>query len=98
MKAIGAKNSDVLMIFLIESGLLGLVGGIVGAIIGLSMAWGVSGAASAALGDIGLKVSLNYPLLLSAVSFSFFIGIASGVMPAMQASKLKPVDALRGTV
>ena len=95
MKAIGAKNKDVLWIFLIESGLLGLVGGIVGALIGLGGAIGISNIANNALGSELFKVSVSYPLLIGAVSFSFILGILFGVLPALQASKLKPVDALR---
>jgi len=96
MKAIGAKNKDVLSIFLIESGLLGLVGGIVGAIIGLLAALGISSIANQALGGGDLfLVEISYPLLLGAISFSFFVGILSGIIPAIQASKLKVVDALR---
>jgi len=95
MKAIGATNKDVLYIFLIESGLLGLVGGIVGAIIGLGVALGASSVASQALGAGLFQVVISYPLLIGAVSFSFFVGIISGILPAIQASKLKVVDALR---
>jgi len=96
MKAIGAKNKDILWIFLIESGLLGLVGGVVGALIGLGGALGISAVANSALGTDLFKVSIDYLLLIGAVSFSFVIGIIFGVFPALQASKLKPVDALRG--
>jgi len=95
MKAVGARNSDVMKIFLIESGLLGLVGGIVGAVIGLLLAFGVSGAANAAFGSVILKVTLSWPLLLLSIAFSLIIGVVSGISPAIQASKLKPVEALR---
>ena len=96
MKAVGAKNKDVLMIFLIEAGLLGLVGGIIGALIGLGIALGASAAANQALGADLVKVAISYPLLLGAVAFSFSVGVISGILPAIQASKLKVVDALRG--
>ena len=95
MKAIGAKNREILYIFLIESGLLGLVGGIAGALIGLGGALAISGLANQALGADLFIVSISYPLLLSAVSFSFFVGVLSGILPAIQASKLNVVDALR---
>jgi putative ABC transport system permease protein len=95
MKAVGARNQDVLAIFLIESGLLGLVGGIVGAAIGLGFAFLVQGVAGSALGGIDLGVKISYPLLIGAISFSFLIGVFSGVLPAMQASRLNVVDALR---
>jgi len=95
MKAIGAKNSDITWIFLIESGLLGLVGGIVGALIGLGIALLIGAVADSALGQDLFRIQINYALLIGAVTFSFVIGIISGVAPAIQASKLKPVEALR---
>ena len=95
MKAIGAKNRDILSIFLIESGLLGLVGGIVGALIGLGGAFFASGLANQAIGSDLFKVSISYPLIFGSVAFSFFVGVMSGIFPAVQASKLNVVDALR---
>ena len=95
MKAIGGKNKDILMIFLIESGLLGLVGGIIGALIGMGLAIGVSSAAGQFLGGIDLKIVLSWPLIISAILFSFLVGVCSGIFPALQASRLKPVEALR---
>jgi len=95
MKAVGARNRDILYIFLIESGMLGLVGGIAGAIIGLGGSLLVSGVANQALGGDLFKVAISYPLLFGAVSFSFVVGVASGIIPAIQASKLNVVDALR---
>ncbi|MFH1326786.1 MAG: ABC transporter permease [archaeon] len=95
MKAIGAKNKDVLYIFLIEAGLLGLVGGIVGALIGLGGALGISNIANQALGGDLFVVAVSFPLLIGAISFSFLVGIISGILPAIQASKLNVVDALR---
>ncbi len=95
MKAIGAKNQDIVVIFLIESGLLGLVGGIIGALIGLGLAFGVANAANAALGNVIFKVTLSLPLLIGAVFFSLFIGILSGIFPAREASSLHPGEALR---
>ena len=95
MKAIGAKNKDVLMVFLIESGLLGLVGGIVGALIGLGAAIGISSIVNQSLGGSLFLVTVSYPLLIGSVSFAFVVGVISGILPAIQASKLNVVDALR---
>ena len=93
MTAIGAKNSDILKIFLIESSLLGLVGGIIGIALGLGLGFLVSTIASYAL--IELPVTISYSLLFLALGFSLFIGTLSGIVPAIQASKLNPVEALR---
>jgi putative ABC transport system permease protein len=95
MKAIGAKNKDILIIFLIESGLLGLVGGIVGALVGIGGALGIAALANQALGPGTFTINISYPLLIGAISFSFFVGIISGVLPSIQASKLNVVEALR---
>ncbi|MBW2986682.1 ABC transporter permease [Candidatus Woesearchaeota archaeon] len=94
MKAIGARNSDILLLFLIESGFLGLVGGTVGILIGMAMSKLVElAAAQAGLGI--LKAYFPWYLIVGALAFSFIIGSIAGVLPARQASKLKPVDALR---
>ncbi len=95
MKAIGAQNKDVLIIFLIESGLLGLVGGVVGALIGLGGAIGISAIANQALGGSLFLVTISYPLLIGSIAFAFIVGVVSGILPAIQASKLNVVDALR---
>lgn len=95
MKAIGAKNSDILWIFLFESGLLGLVGGAIGILIGVGLAKGTEYVATTALGTPFLQASLPLYLIVGALAFSFLIGTASGILPAMQAAKLKPADALR---
>jgi putative ABC transport system permease protein len=95
MKAVGARNSDILGIFVFEAGLLGLAGGIIGSIIGLGLAFLVTFIVSIAAPGLNLSVSPSYPLLFGAISFSFVIGVLSGLFPALQAANLKPVEALR---
>jgi len=94
MKAVGARNSDIMFIFLIESGLLGLVGGILGVTVGLGISKGVEVIAALA-GYSMLKASFNPFLIIGALAFSFIIGSISGLIPAKQAAELKPVEALR---
>jgi len=96
MKAVGAKNSDILIIFLIESGLLGLIGGLIGVAIGLGLAFSVSNAATSFFGEQIIKVQVSQTLVLSAILFSTGIGTLSGLLPAYQASRLSPAEALRG--
>jgi putative ABC transport system permease protein len=95
MKAVGAKNQDIFLIFLIESGLLGLVGGAIGILLGVGIGKGVEYIATVQLGTPYLTAVFGLPLILGALTFSFVVGAASGVLPAMQAAKLKPADALR---
>ena len=95
MKAIGAKNSDIFTIFLIESGILGLMGGLIGVLIGIGMSKSVEIISTNIYGITLIKASLNPYLIIGALMFSFVVGSISGVFPALQASKLKPIDALR---
>jgi len=94
MKAIGAKNSDVIKIFLIESSVLGLVGGVVGIILGIVMAKAVESAATTTI-MIPLKAYIGLDLIVGAILLSLVIGTLSGVLPARRAAQLEPVDALR---
>lgn len=96
MKSIGAKNSDILSIFLLESGLIGLIGGVVGVLIGMGLSFSISSAANNYFGSEIIKPIVSIPLIILAVNFAFLIGLLSGLVPSIQASKLKPVDALRG--
>ncbi len=95
MKAVGARNTDVLLLFLIESGLYGFVGGLVGIAFGLGLGKAVEVIASGYLGSDLLKASMSPTLILGALAFSFVLGCISGVAPARQASRLNPVQALR---
>jgi putative ABC transport system permease protein len=105
MKAIGAKNIYILSIFLLNSALIGLVGGIGGVILGFFVSTAISsmsGLSSSSIlpgrGVIGNFFSSTYvswDLILGALLFSVIIGVIAGLIPAYRASKLNPVDALR---
>ncbi|OGJ13363.1 hypothetical protein A3K82_00535 [Candidatus Pacearchaeota archaeon RBG_19FT_COMBO_34_9] len=95
MKAIGAKNTNILTIFLFEAGLIGLIGGVIGVSIGIGIAKATELIAMEALGTRWLKASANLSIYIGALIFAFLIGVISGTIPALRASKLKPVDALR---
>jgi len=94
MKAIGGKNSDVLLIFLLESGTLGLAGGVIGVGLGIGFSKLVELVAVATGTDL-LKAYFPWYLIVGALAFSFIVGTLSGILPARKAAKLKPVDALR---
>jgi putative ABC transport system permease protein len=97
LKALGATDNEVMKLFLIESGLFGLVGGVIGIIFGVLV--------SVIISEVGLRVIggpggaappvVTPELLIFALAFSVFVGVISGVMPARTAAKMNPVDALR---
>ncbi|MFH2020712.1 MAG: ABC transporter permease [archaeon] len=98
MKAIGARNGDILTIFILNAALIGLIGGVLGAIFGTilsGMLPSLMGSSDMMLSRLasGSFVSINS--IIMAISISVIIGIVAGLIPAYQASKLKPVDALR---
>lgn len=93
MKAIGARNKDILILFLIESGMIGFVGGALGVLLGSGLAYTV-GSFSQGIG-FTINIKLEPLVLIFGLLFAFVVGILAGVLPAYQASRLKPIDALR---
>ena len=87
-KAVGAKRKDILKQFLTESVTLSLIGGLIGVLLGLAGSRALAAATGA-----GTLVTLNSVLL--AFAFSAGIGIFFGIYPAIRASRLNPIDALK---
>jgi putative ABC transport system permease protein len=88
-KAVGAKRRDILLQFLIEAMILSLIGGLVGILIGASGTIGVTMAVE------DLKLHLSASTILMATGFSTAVGLFFGIYPAVRASRLNPIDALR---
>ena len=95
MKALGAKNSQILSLFLVESGLYGLGGGIIGVAIGIGFAKLTESLFILVVGPAFLVIEIDWLLIIGTLLFSFLIGCLSGIAPARSASKQKPVDSLR---
>jgi len=97
LKALGSTNGEILRLFVIESGLFGLVGGIIGVILGtlISLAMGAIGIIQMPMMRGGSSTLVTPQLVIIAIALSTIIGIASGIMPARAAARLKPVEALR---
>jgi len=94
MKAIGAKNSDIFYQFLIEAGLLGMVGGLAGIIFGMGIGYLGTFSINSFLGAT-TSPQINWPLIIITFIGSFVIGAISGIVPAIRAANQKPVEALR---
>ena len=87
-KAIGAKKKRILWQFLTESAVLTSLGGIIGVISGIVMAQLISAMTQ-------IPVAISVPAIVIAVVFSTLIGVVFGMLPAVQAANLNPIEALR---
>jgi putative ABC transport system permease protein len=87
-KALGAPPRIIRRQFLVESSLLGLLGGIAGTALGLLGAWLLPSA-------LGQPITVSLPAAAVAISVAVAVGIVSGVYPASRAARLAPIDALR---
>ena len=87
-KAVGARSRDILAQFLVESVIISLVGGAIGIALGM-----LGSAAISRLGNVPSVVSLSWVAI--AFGFAAAVGVFFGIYPAMQASRLDPIQALR---
>ena len=90
LKALGATRRDILVQFLLEAGLLALLGGIIGIVLGYGLALLISAVVP------GFPPA-HVPLwvVIAAAGFSALVGVVFGIMPASKAAGLDPIEALR---
>lgn len=89
LTALGATRARIRIIFLLESTVLSTLGGLTGLVVGAGIAWLLQLIIS------GLPVNIPWNYVAGALCISMLIGLMAGVVPAMRAAKLNPVDALR---
>ncbi len=94
MKAIGATDAMVLRIFLVESALIGALGGGIGLVLGAIISKAIEYVGQVYIGSSFITV-IDRKLVLGALGFSLLVGVLSGVYPAYKAAKLNPIEALR---
>lgn len=87
-KALGARTNSILLQFLSESGIITLMGGIIGILIGVF-------GAKIICSFMNLSASIDFMTILIATLFSSAVGIFFGIYPAKKAAKLSPIEALR---
>ncbi len=87
-RAVGAKKSDILLQFILESGFISIVGGIVGFILGI-------GLISTIYAISGLPKIYPSEYILLSILVSIITGFIAGIYPAFRASNIKPIEALR---
>jgi putative ABC transport system permease protein len=94
MKAIGAKNFFILKIFLLEGAIQGIMGGLIGVLIGYGIGR-LGGYLTTQLGVSMLQPRFPVSLFAESLILAFLMATISSILPAYQAAKLNPVDALR---
>ncbi|MCB9371084.1 ABC transporter permease [Candidatus Woesearchaeota archaeon] len=93
MKALGAENSDIRLLFLAESGVLGLTG----ALLGFMMAFALAKIASFGISTLGYTVPVffDWTFFALVIFVTTFFAMLFGTYPAIQASSVNPADNLR---
>ena len=97
LKAIGARDRDVRRVFLVEAGIIGLIGGVVGTLAGVAMALMLGGAVNRYLtqqGLAGVRATVPLGLLLASVLGSTVLALVAGVAPAQRAARLPAREAV----
>ena len=87
-KALGARKRKISSQFLTEAGVLTCIGGILGVLVGIGLAYMVSRVS-------GVPIFISWYIVAATVVFSFIVGLFFGAVPAVQAARLNPIDALR---
>jgi len=104
LKALGMKNRTVLLIFLCEAAIIGLLGSVIGVGVGLGLAelairvYNIGGFGvhqGGQVGSINIVPVLTPQVLLGAIAFGLLVSLVFALYPAWRASRLKPVEALR---
>ena len=96
MKAIGAKNRDVMVIFIMEGMLISAIGGIIGIVLGIVGAAGFSRASSGFMGGgLPLTPVITIASMVLALSVAIFVGVISSLYPAWKAARMSPIEAVR---
>ncbi|RZN43452.1 MAG: ABC transporter permease [Methanophagales archaeon ANME-1-THS] len=94
MKAIGAKNRNILTLFLLEAGVVSAVGGVCGCILGILAARAISFGIQTAF-DVEIVAIVKPEVLLGGIAVAVLVGILSGLYPARKAAKMSPVEAVK---
>ena len=97
LKSIGAKIYDIVFLFVLESVILSIIGGLIGLVLGIGIAKLVELYIISLNFDM-LHIIVNANIIILAIFISILVGFIAGILPAISAARLKPVDALRKNI
>jgi ABC-type antimicrobial peptide transport system permease subunit len=96
LRALGFRRSTILLAFVLESLLLGLIGGIVGLAFASTLQWfTVSTMNFQTFSELAFSFTLTLDTVVSALLFALGMGFAGGILPAIQAARMNLVESLR---
>lgn len=95
MRSIGAKRKDILIIFLLQGMIIGVLGASVGTAVGLGYTYYAKETKMSWEGSIPLEVSFAWDKIIQTAVMSFSLAVGAAIYPAYRATKLLPVEAMR---
>ena len=95
MRSIGAKRKDILILFLLQGMIIGVIGASVGTAAGLGYTFYAKETKMAWNNSVPLEVSYDWPKTIQTALTSFGLAIVASIYPAYRATKLQPVEAMR---
>jgi len=95
MKAIGARNIDVMAIFIMEGILISIFGGLIGVILGFIGAQGFGNMSGGFMQGVPLVPIINVSTIIIAITVAILVGVLSSLYPARKAAKMSPIEAVR---
>jgi ABC-type antimicrobial peptide transport system permease subunit len=100
LKALGSSSGDVLRLFMMEAGMIGLLGGVVGVFLGWLLGLGLNAIILQYLKNQQVPITAPFfvvtpDLVLEAILFATLVGVVAGLYPAFRAARLDPLAALR---
>ncbi len=96
LRAIGARRRDVLIVFLIQGLLIGLIGASVGSAFGIGFTAYAKESNLSFAGSLELEVEYDWGSIVSTASTAFVLAVIASIYPAYRATKLQPLEAMRG--
>ncbi len=95
MRAIGAKRKDILIIFIVQGMIIGVIGAAAGTALGLAYTFYAKETKMEFQGSLALEVTYNWEKTIQTALTSFVLAIVASIYPAFRATRLLPVEAIR---